>query len=247
MALELKKKNPGINIVYFGDTARYPWGNKSASTVIGYADEISRFFIEKGIKNIIIACNTASALAGDYLSKKYPDVRFLDVIEPVIDKLRMELEARDSGSYRIGIIGTRSTISSKVYENKIKAIDIKAKILTQACPLFVPIVEEGFSDHPVAKLISEEYLSEMRGKIDVLVLGCTHYPYLEKTISEVLGKDVKLISSAHEVVKEVNQLELKNGDRENICYFSDLAGISEKTIKELCENGFQIKQERNTF
>ncbi len=191
---------PNENIVYFGDTARVPYGNKSNSTVIEYANEDARFLINKNVKIIVVACNTASSVALESLRKNF-DIPVIGMIEPGAKKA---LEV--SASKRIGVIGTYATINNHAYSKKLLEMDKDVKVFEKACPLFVPLAEEGLIKHPATKLIAEEYLSELKeAKVDTLILGCTHYPILAETISEIMGGDVKLIDSGQAASETVEK------------------------------------------
>lgn len=191
---------PNENIVYFGDTARVPYGNKSAEVIREYAVQDARFLISRGVKLIVIACNTASALAMDVVESHSP-VPTIGVIEPTAaEAIGM---ARSKG---VGVIGTLSTIGSSAYSTALQKLDAKTKILTEACPLFVPLAEEGMFDHEATDLVAREYLSGFAGKIDVMILGCTHYPLLTGAISRVLGSDVKLVDAGAATAKSVREL-----------------------------------------
>lgn len=181
---------PNENIVYFGDTARVPYGSKSNDTVIEYTLQAAHFLMKKNIKMLVVACNTASSIALDELRKTIA-VPVIGVIEP---GAKMALETTKSG--RIGVIGTNATINNKAYSTQLKKSDKKIKVFEKACPLFVPLAEEGWLDHKATHLIAKEYLDEFKEhEIDTLILGCTHYPILADTIAKVVGKKVKLINS----------------------------------------------------
>lgn len=181
---------PNENVVYFGDTARVPYGNKSNQTVIDYAKEDASFLIRKNVKIIIVACNTVSSVAISELRDKF-EIPIIGMIEP---GAKSAIENTKNG--KIGVIGTYATINNKAYSKELKKIDKKLKVFEKACPLFVPLAEEGMINHPATKLIAEEYLSELKkNKIDTLILGCTHYPILSKVIQEVIGDEVTLIDS----------------------------------------------------
>lgn len=246
VAREIKKRLPKRAIIYFGDTARVPWGNKSREVISAYAVEICDFLISKGSTEIVIACNTASAFAGDYLREKYPHIRIHNVIEPVIEKISIKNESEVD--MRIGVIGTRGTIFSEVYDKKIKEIDVRIEVYSKACPLFVSLVEEGFSDSKIADLAIEQCLQELKDiNINKLVLGCTHYPMLRNTISNFLGKDVEIIGSDDAIAEKLfakdKDSENKSDKNDQDCfYFSDLSG----SYLELATNiyGKEIKVEK---
>lgn len=197
----IKTLLPYEKIIYLGDTARVPYGNRSPDTVIRYSRENSRFLMERGIKLLVVACNTASSIALPALKQTLP-VEVIGVVEPGAKKA---VSVTKSG--RIGIIGTEATIRSRSYERALLKIDKKLKIFSRACPLFVPLVEEGMVEHRITYSVAEYYLSELRKfKIDVLILGCTHYPVLKKVIQKIVGKDVMLIDSAEEVALAVGDI-----------------------------------------
>jgi len=199
---ELLKKYPGVDFVYLGDTARYPYGNKSEETVERYAVEDAKFVIEKGAKLVIVACNTASSLAMDALREKYPDTAFLGVIQPAA-----ELAVAES-KVSIGVAGTRATVGSGVYEDVIRELNPKLKVYQKACPLFVPLVEEGMFKDQMTKMMVRRYLMSLRQKnVESLILGCTHYPFLQSLIQRFMGKKVKVINSAEAVVDKAKELK----------------------------------------
>jgi glutamate racemase len=200
---------PNENIVYFGDTARVPYGSKSNDTVIEYSLQAANFLLRKNIKLLVVACNTASSVAMKEL-KRFLTIPVIGMIEP---GAKTALQGSKKGI--IGVIGTRATINNKAYSNELKKLNPKIKVYEKACPLFVPLAEEGWIDHKVTQLVAKEYLSELREKkIDSLVLGCTHYPILIDTIQKVIGKNVKLIDSgtpaARLVEDYLNGRQLRN-------------------------------------
>ncbi len=188
---------PSESVVYFGDTARVPYGPKSPDTVRRYSQEIAEFLQSQGVKAIVIACNTATAHALATLREKFP-FPVIGVVEP---GARAAVKATKSN--RIGVIGTAGTIKSGAYERAIRALNPDAIITARAAPLLVPLVEEGWNDHPASHLIVEEYLQPfMAADVDTLVLGCTHYPLLKPVLAGVLGARVQLIDSAAETAAE---------------------------------------------
>ncbi len=215
---------PKENIIYFGDTARVPYGSKSNSVVIEYALQDAKFLIGKNVKAIVVACNTASSIAIDELKKNF-NVPVIGMIEP-----GAQLAVSTSKNKRIGVIGTRATISNQAYSKQIKKLDDEAVVFEKACPLFVPLAEEGWIDHKAAYEIAEEYLRELRDqRIDTLVLGCTHYPLLSGVIQKVMGDNVRLIdsgvASAEVVRKELDRIGLmtnSNAFGNNRFYVSDI-------------------------
>jgi glutamate racemase len=197
VAHEVIRQLPHESVLYFGDTARVPYGPKSPDTVRRYSREIADFLRDQGVKSIVIACNTATAHALSTLREQF-DMPVIGVVEP---GARAAVAVTTRG--RIGVIGTVGTIKSGAYERAIRAINSDVYITARACPLFVPLVEEGWTDHDAARLIAREYLEPLvAADIDTLVLGCTHYPLLKPLLREVLGPDVRLIDSAEETAAE---------------------------------------------
>ncbi|MBI9072464.1 MAG: glutamate racemase [Melioribacteraceae bacterium] len=181
---------PNENTVYFGDTARVPYGSKSNSTVIEYSLQDGKFLIDKNVKIIVVACNTASSVALDELSDKF-NVPIIGMIEP---GAKLALSKTVSG--RIGVIGTNATVNNKAYSKELKKLNPKVEVFEKSCPLFVPLAEEGWLNHKATLLIAEEYLHELKEhNIDTLILGCTHYPILAEIIHKVMGPEIHLIDS----------------------------------------------------
>jgi len=191
---------PDEDIIYLGDTARFPYGNKSKSTIEKYSLEISEFLIHKGVKMIIIACNTASSLGIEAVRKEY-DLPVLGVIGP---GARTAIKA--TKNRKIGVIGTRATINSGSYIKALKLVDPHIEIFSIPTPLLVPLAEEGWNDSDITKKVAEIYLASLREKeIDTLILGCTHYPLIKKMISGILSDNVKLVDSAEALALEAKQ------------------------------------------
>lgn len=191
---------PNENIVYFGDTARVPYGSKSNDTVVEYSLQAANFLLRKNIKLLVVACNTASSVALKDL-KRFLTIPVIGMIEP-----GSKLALSESRNGKIGIIGTNATINNKAYSNEIRKLNPKIKVYEKACPLFVPIAEEGWINHKATELIAKEYLNELKiKKIDSLVLGCTHYPILKDIIQKVVGKGVKLVDSGTPAARLVEE------------------------------------------
>lgn len=187
----LMERLPFENIIYFGDTARVPYGIKSVDTINRYAAQITEFLIKKDVKLLIVACNTMAAVAHQAITDLSP-VPVLEVIDA-----SARIAIKNTKSKSIGVIGTPATINSNAYARAIHLLDKEAKVFSQACPLFVPLVEEGWFDHQATRLIAQEYLKPVIAEqIDTLVLGCTHYPLLKPLLQEIMGKGVNLIDSA---------------------------------------------------
>ncbi len=198
VARAIYERLPAESTIYFGDTARVPYGPKSPETVRRYSREILDWLVGQGVKAVVIACNTSTAHALEALRAASP-VPVIGVIEP---GARAAVAAAPRGS--IGVIGTAGTIASDAYGRAIRALRPDATVVQQACPLFVPLVEEGWFDHPAARLVAEEYLAAMRAaRVQALVLGCTHYPLLKPLLAEVMGPKVTLVDSAEETARAV--------------------------------------------
>jgi len=190
---EIVKILPNEDIVYFGDTARVPYGIKSKEIIKKFAIDDVNFLLKYKPKIIVIACHTVSSYASKFLKKKFKNVNFIDVIEPTVKKA-IEI----TKNKKIGVIGTPATISSSKYQSLLSKNGIS--VYTKECPLFVPIVEEGWFESEISYEIAKIYLSELIKKnIDTLILGCTHYPYLKKIIQKLTGKDIKIIDASYEV------------------------------------------------
>lgn len=198
---EIIEKLPGEDVIYFGDTARIPYGTRSRETVIKYAFQCIRFLMSKDIKAIVIACNTASAHALEEAQKAF-NVPIIGMIEP-----GAQAAISATKNNKIGVIGTAGTINSESYQKKIRRLLPSSEVIGISCPLFVPIVEEGWEDTEIAFMTAEKYLQEFKEhNIDSLVLGCTHYPILRYTIGKVMGEDVKLINPAYETAQATKNL-----------------------------------------
>ena len=225
---------PNENIIYFGDTARVPYGSKSNATVIEYSIQNTKLLLGKNVKAVIVACNTASSIAIPKL-KEHFNIPIIGMIEP---GAKMALQR--TKNKKIGVIGTRATTGNLAYSSELKRIDSSIHVIEKPCPLFVPLAEEGWTDHKATYEIAEEYLKEIREDgIDTLVLGCTHYPILSNVIQEVIGQNVKLIDSgvaSAELIKEkLQKLDLltnSNGPGWREFYVSDIQ-VKFKEIAEL--------------
>ena len=217
---EIRRQLPGESIVYFGDTARLPYGPKSNETVTTFSIQNASFLLRQNVKMIVVACNTASSVAIRPLSERF------DV--PVIGVIRPGALAAVSSTLvgRVGVIGTEGTIASGAYHREIGRIDREIEVLEQSCPLFVPLAEEGWTDREVTLVIAHEYLQRLRDAgVDVVVLGCTHYPILKTSIGKVFGPSVRLIDSAEETAREVRErletlaLRREDGEPPELRYF----------------------------
>ena len=200
VAREISRQLPYENIVYFGDTARVPYGSKSQNTIIRFSEQIIRFLRTKQVKAIVIACNTASALALDAVKDEFD----LPIIGVVIPGARAAVEATTNG--KVGVVGTEATVQSGMYTKVIQGMNPKIEVIEKACPLFVPLVEEGFKEHIVTREIIEYYLESMRNTdIDAMILGCTHYPLLRSKIREYMGDKIQIVNPAYETAMDLKR------------------------------------------
>lgn len=201
VAREIMRQIPNEKIIYFGDTARVPYGSKSKETITRYSRQIVRFLQEQQVKAIVAACNTASAYALDEIEEEL-DIPIIGVVKP-----GAKVAAETTKNGRIGVIGTEGTIGSGIYSTYINEINPEIKVLGKACPLFVPLVEEGLWQDPVTDEIATRYLSALIDSgIDTLILGCTHYPLIRSTLRRIVGEGVTLVNPAYETARELKVL-----------------------------------------
>ena len=206
VAREIMRNLPSEKIVYFGDTARVPYGSKSKETVIRYSRQIIRFLQEQQVKAIVVACNTASAFALDTVRDEF-DIPIIGVIES-----GAKVAAARTRNKRVGIIGTVGTVGSGIHAQYLKKLDPGITVFGKACPLFVPLVEEGWLHDPVTVEVASRYLKELQDKdVDKLILGCTHYPLIRSTIRQVMGEEVCLVNPAYETALELGKLLEEQG------------------------------------
>ena len=206
VAREIMRNLPSEKIVYFGDTARVPYGSKSKETVIRYSRQIIRFLQEQQVKAIVVACNTASAFALDTVRNEF-DIPIIGVIES-----GAKVAAARTRNKRVGIIGTVGTVGSGIHAQYLKKLDPEITVFGKACPLFVPLVEEGWLHDPVTVEVASRYLKELQDKdVDTLILGCTHYPLIRSTIRQVMGEEVCLVNPAYETALELGKLLEEQG------------------------------------
>ncbi len=240
---------PEYDIIYFGDTARTPYGTKSRETVVGYSLENTNFLINKGAKIILMACNTASSVATKSLTDKF-DLPIFEVITPAVDR-----SLKISKKFRIGVIGTRATINSGIYEKKIKQHQPEAKVYSTPCPILVPLVEEGWLNRPETTMIVKKYLHPLKiRQIDTLILGCTHYPLLKTIIQKKIGTRVNIIDSSIAVtgkvkafIKENPEIDktLKKGGTSRF-FVSDVTKQFEKTAKVILKKDIHLEHVAST-
>lgn len=206
VAREIMNQLPNENIVYFGDTARVPYGSKSKENIITFSKQIAEFLRTKNVKAIVIACNTASAFALEAL-KKDMDIPVIGVIEP-----GARTAAETTKNNKIGVIGTEGTVNSGIYTDYLREIKPEALVYSRACPLFCPLVEENWLYDSVTIEVADRYLSELKGYgVDTLVLGCTHYPLLRHTIQKVMGDGVQLVNPAYETALTLKRVLEEQG------------------------------------
>lgn len=228
---EYLRRFPGAPFIYLGDTARTPYGNKSPETVTRYAIEDVHFLLAHGATSIVIACNSASAVATETLKKQFPNIPIFDVISPAVE------DALAVTKGRLGVIGTRATVASKAYQGRIK------NIFAVACPLLVPLVEEGWLEDSETKRIVRRYLSSLRQKgIDTLIMGCTHYPLLVPIIERFMGKAVRLIDPAACVVSRLTPEMAKGDPTKQRFFLTDLSTRSEEIARMWLERPIRFEQ-----
>lgn len=206
VAAQIERALPGESLLYLGDTARVPYGVKSPETVLRYSQEICEFLLHHQVKAIVVACNTASAVALPQLQARYP-VPVLGVIEP---GAAAALSQSQSGL--VGVIGTEATIKSEAYTKALQAKRADMQVMAKACPLFVPLAETGWAEHPITHQVAREYLGEwLDSDLDTVILGCTHYPLLKPVLQKTLGERVSLVDSAKETAKALKALLAEQG------------------------------------
>ncbi len=248
---EVRRHFPNLDIIYFGDTARVPYGNKSPQTVIRYSLEVGRFLAGLGVVGLVVACNTSSSLALESLNN--------ELAIPVLGMIQPGAKA-GSGATRnrkIGLIGTRATVASGAYPVALKDLNPSLSVFSAACPLFVPLVEEGWADDSIAREVALRYLGPLVEKgIDTLILGCTHYPVLMPVMKEVLGSGVRLISSASSAAEALGEsligakIQEKGASAKGrlTCYVTDAGThfreVGERILGEPIEEMVAVAEER---
>lgn len=247
VAREIMRNLPNERIVYFGDTARVPYGSKSNETILRYSRQIIRFLQTQGVKAIVIACNTASALALDTVEQEF-DLPIIGVVKP---GAQVAVEA--TGNNRIGIIGTEATVNSRLYPRLIQEQNPKITVFAKSCPLFVPLVEEGWTKDAITEEVARRYLKELQEKeIDTLILGCTHYPLLRSVIHRIMGEAVTLVNPAYEtavalgrLLEEQNLSGNRNAEREAVhrFYVSDAAERFERFADSVLPYNVEVTQQ----
>ena len=244
---EIMRQIPNEKMIYFGDTARVPYGSKSKNTITRFARQIVRFLRTHDVKTIVVACNTASAYALESLQAEF-DIPIIGVVEP-----GAKVAAETTRNGNIGVIATEGTIGSRIYNSYINQMNPEATIYGKACPLFVPLVEEGWLKDPVTREVASRYLAELKDKdIDTLILGCTHYPLLRSTIQEVVGDRVTLVNPAYETAVTLKNLlsgmDLLNtevptqGEQQHKFFVSDKAERFLEFANSIIEHGIPNPQ-----
>ncbi|MDD2217141.1 MAG: glutamate racemase [Eubacteriales bacterium] len=222
----LMKDMPCEKIVYFGDTARTPYGSKATTTIRNFSMQIADFLVQNNVKMIVIACNTVSATCLEDIQFKYPKIPVIGIISPAAEKI----SSRSCPDNKIGIIGTKVTIESKAYEKSIKKLNANLNVFSTPCPAFVPLIEEGIIKNDIMDMTIKYYLDDfiLENRIDTLVLGCTHYPLIRSNIERIY-KDLKIINPSEEIVHRIKKcleekdMFAKGSDYENVFYASDLS------------------------
>lgn len=246
VAKAIKKELPGESLIYYGDTKHLPYGDKSKETLVAYSLAIVDFLLQRNVKAIVIACNSASALAFNEVNAYLKDIPVFNVIDPIVDYIE---ERRDSHK-NIGLIATKATVSSNAYLNKINAKIPESQLSSLATPLLVPMIEEGFHDDKISTAIIENYLEDSKlDNIDSLILGCTHYPLIEKDINNFYKSNIDILNSAeivaHRIRKELSTMNLlSNNDVEveDHFYISEYTNSFKRTAEIIF--GGEIKLEK---
>ncbi len=248
---ELMHTLPKENIVYFGDTGRVPYGTRSNETIIKYVHQDIRFLLNFNIKLIVVACGTASSVALEKVRTQF-EVPIVGVVKPAVEKAISLTHSK-----RIGIIGTPSTINSKSYVRSIAQMAPDVKTFDKACPLFVPLVENGYLDNQVARLVAQEYLEPLKKeRVDTIIMGCTHYPLLKETICKVMGEGVALVDPGAETAKyvktfldekktfahEASKQQYRYFVSDSIAHFEELGSLFLQKKMQNCVEKIDIEQ-----
>lgn len=243
VAKSIKEKLPNADLVYFGDTAHLPYGDKSAASIRHYSAKITQFLIGKGCNALVIACNTASAHAFKTVKDiAGPEILVYNVIDPVVSYIRENYSGK-----KVGIIATRGTVRSRVYPRRIKSADSSITVASKATPLLAPMIEEGFFNNSISKTVIESYLAgkELKG-VNALVLGCTHYPLIEKEVERFFNASVEIIDSANVVARSIANCysaEDKKVGKDEF-FVSDFTTAFEKSTQTFFGQKIHLKEER---
>lgn len=232
VASAIKRMLPQESLIYYGDTRHSPYGNKSEETIQEYSSRIVKFLLERNCKAIVIACNTASALAYDFLRKQHPDVLFINVVDPVVNHVGRNI------NHKVGIIATRATTKSGIYRKKLRRLNPKLNVVSAATPLLVSIVEEGFTNTSISAGAIDAYLSNKKfSDVSSLILGCTHFPLLQKEMEQYFNGRTEIVDSpelvAHQLKLELqkNGLSAESGVGEDHFFVSEKTANFERTAK----------------
>ena len=244
VAHAIKKELPYENIIYFGDTKHLPYGEKSAEAIIDFSKNIISFLKRNNTKAIVIACNSASSVAADIIYKKEKKIPIFNVIEPVVNYVSKKCQ-----NSKVGVIGTKATIQSKVYEEKIKKLSLSIKISSLATPLLAPMIEEGFIKEDISSTIIKQYLSNSKLKnINHLILGCTHYPLIYNEIKKFYNSNVNIIDSAKIIAKQISRelheknLVKQNNKTKHYFFVSNYTKEFEKSAKFFFKEGIKLEE-----
>lgn len=238
----LQKELPNERVVYYGDTARTPYGSKTIDTIRRFSYQISDYLVSHDVKMIVIACNTISATCLDALRRRHPQIPIIGVVEPMANRISEE----ETAGIEVGVIGTKVTVASGVYANIITSKNKDVKLFSKACPAFVPLIEEGIIDNEIMDLTIKYYLDDFirNNSIKKLVLGCTHFPFLKQNFNRIYP-DLKLLNPSSEVINEVkriledNDMLAEPNNQEHLCFASDLS----ENLHRIIDNVFGGKQE----
>lgn len=248
VAAEIVKLLPNESIIYLGDTARVPYGIRSKETITKFALQLEKKLLESNVKILVVACNTISATCLDEIVTS-SNVPVIGVIQQTA-----ESAVKTTKNMKVGVIGTRATISSSIYRSTLLSIDPKLKVYEAACPLFVPLVEEGFAKHPAAEAIARSYLEGLKEKeIDTLILGCTHYPLLRTVISKVIGPKTQLVESGPATAMELKRILKTNNllnskkSSDNLFLFTELSDRVLELKNTLFDHNFTGKFEQTSL
>ncbi len=236
---QIVKLLPNESLVYFGDTARVPYGSKSKEIVTKFSSQIIRFLMTKNVKAVVIACNTVSSNCYEILSEEFPQLPIIEVVTPGVESCLAATRNKI-----VGLIGTYGTVSSGAYEKRLKAADPNIQVYKKACPLFVPLAEEGWVNNDVARLTAATYLKELTDKnVDSIILGCTHYPILKACIGEIVGEGVTIVDPAKataqrlkEYLENHNMLTDNTEEAERLFYVSDKSHFEQICSRVLHED-----------
>ncbi len=240
----LQKELPNERVVYYGDTARTPYGSKTIDTIRRFSYQISDYLVSHDVKMIVIACNTISATCLDALRRRHPQIPIIGVIEPIANRISKE----ETPGTEVGVIGTKVTVASGVYANIITSRNKDVKLFSRACPAFVPLIEEGIIDNEIMDLTIKYYLDEFvrNNSLKKLVLGCTHFPFLKHNLSRIYP-DIELLNPSSEVIYEVKRILETNdmlagpNQQEHLCFASDLSENFQRMVDTVFEGSQEVQ------